>query len=65
MSNDTNGLLLFPFINKAMLLEIENDTGKFRGMTPMIFFFLASPLTGSHWHDVKVVGLEGDKHKLV
>jgi hypothetical protein len=43
VSNDTNGFLQFPFVNEAMLLEIQIDIGRFREMTPMTFF-PASPL---------------------
>jgi hypothetical protein len=38
VSNDTNGILLFPFTNEAILLEIQIDTGKIKGMTPMKYF---------------------------
>ena len=43
VSNDTNRFLAFSFVNEAILLEIQNDTGKFIAMTPMILF-LSSPL---------------------
>jgi hypothetical protein len=43
VSYDTNENLHFSFVNAAILLEIRNDIGEFKGMTPLNFF-LASPL---------------------
>jgi hypothetical protein len=39
VSNDTNTFLQSPMVNEAMLVEIQMDVSRFRGMTPMIFSF--------------------------